>query len=76
MIVDETLSVGDYLFQQKCERRIKELVEADGVTVLLVSHSLELVERICDRVCWIEKGKQRMLGPTDDVCEAYRNLER
>ena len=76
LIVDETLSVGDFLFQQKCERRIKELVEADGVTVLLVSHSLELVERICDRVCWIEKGKQRMLGPTDDVCEAYRNLER
>lgn len=75
LIVDETLSVGDFLFQQKCERRIKELVESDGVTVLLVSHSIELVERICDRVCWIEKGKQRMLGPTDDVCEHYKRLE-
>ena len=75
LIVDETLSVGDFLFQQKCERRIKELVEADGVTVLLVSHSIDLVERLCDRVCWIEKGKQRMLGPTDEVCVAYRSLE-
>lgn len=74
LIVDETLSVGDFLFQQKCERRIRELVEADGVTVLLVSHSIDLVERICDRVCWIEKGKQKMLGPTDEVCDAYKSL--
>lgn len=74
LIVDETLSVGDFLFQQKCEQRIKELVESDGVTVLLVSHDIGLVERICDRVCWIEKGHMRMLGPTDEVCEAYKKL--
>ena len=74
LIVDETLSVGDFLFQQKCERRINELIEADGVTVLLVSHSIDLVERMCDRVCWIEKGEQRMIGPTEEVCAAYRNL--
>lgn len=76
LIVDETLSVGDFLFQQKCERRIKELVESDNVTVLLVSHDISLVERICDRVCWIEKGRMRMIGETDEVCEAYRSLER
>ncbi len=74
LIVDETLSVGDFLFQQKCERRIQDLIGSGNVTVLLVSHSMDLVERMCDRVCWIEKGKQRMLGPTDEVCEAYRNL--
>ena len=74
LIVDETLSVGDFLFQQKCERRIKELVDADNVTVLLVSHDIELVERMCDRVCWIEKGHERMLGPTDEVCATYRSL--
>ena len=74
LIVDETLSVGDFLVQQKCERRIKELVDADNVTVLLVSHDIELVERMCDRVCWIEKGHERMLGPTDEVCAAYRSL--
>lgn len=74
LIVDETLSVGDFLFQQKCERRIKELVESNHCTVLLVSHSIDLVERICDRVCWIEKGQQRMLGPVDEVCAAYKQL--
>ncbi len=74
LIVDETLSVGDFLFQKKCEQRIKELVESENVTVLLVSHSIELVERICDRVCWIEKGHQRMLGTAGEVCEAYKKL--
>ncbi|MCH3968396.1 MAG: ABC transporter ATP-binding protein [Atopobiaceae bacterium] len=76
LIVDEALSVGDFIFQQKCERRIKELVDSNNVTVLLVSHSIDLVERMCDRVCWIEKGHQRMVGPTDEVCEAYRNMGR
>ena len=74
LIVDETLSVGDYLFQQKCERRIQELVKSGNVTVLLVSHSIDLVERICNRVCWIEKGQMRMVGPTDEVCTEYKNL--
>ncbi len=76
LIVDETLSVGDFLFQEKCEKRIKELVSSNNVTVLLVSHSIDLVERICDRVCWIEKGKQMMIGPTDEVCEAYESLRK
>lgn len=74
LIVDETLSVGDFLFQQKCERRIKELVDSDDVTVLLVSHNIDQVERLCDRVCWIEKGQERMVGPTDEVCAAYKSL--
>lgn len=74
LIVDETLSVGDFLFQQKCQRRIQELIGSGNVTVLLVSHSIELVEGMCDRVCWIEKGVQRMIGPTDEVCAAYRDL--
>jgi len=74
LIVDETLSVGDFLFQQKCENRIRELIESENVTVLLVSHDIGLVERMCNRVCWIEKGQQRMVGPTQEVCAAYRSL--
>jgi ABC-2 type transport system ATP-binding protein len=74
LIVDEALSVGDFLFQQKCARRIRQLVESNHVTVLLVSHDINLVERMCDRVCWIEKGHQRMLGPTAEVCAAYKGL--
>jgi len=74
LIVDETLSVGDFLFQQKCENRIRELIDSENVTVLLVSHDIGLVERMCGRVCWIEKGQQRMVGPTSEVCAAYRSL--
>ena len=76
LIVDESLSVGDQFFQAKCEQRIRELVESENVTILLVSHSIDLVERMCDRVCWIEKGVLRMDGPTAEVCNAYKNMER
>ena len=74
LIVDETLSVGDYLFQKKCEERIQSLINDAHVTVMLVSHSTEQVERMCDRAVWIEKGKMRMLGDTDEVLRAYSSL--
>ena len=72
LIVDETLSVGDVFFQNKCEERIRSFIESGDVTVLFVSHSIEQVERICQRAVWIEKGEQRMDGPVNEVCEAYR----
>ena len=72
LIVDETLSVGDVFFQQKCEDRIRHFIESGDVTVLFVSHSMDQVERICQRAIWIEKGVQRMDGPVAEVCEAYR----
>ncbi len=73
LIVDETLSVGDVFFQEKCEARIRSFIESGHVTVLFVSHSIEQVERICTRAVWIEKGQQRMDGPVDEVCRAYRD---
>ncbi len=73
LIVDETLSVGDVFFQQKCERRIQHFIESGNVTVLFVSHSMEQVERICQRAVWIEKGDLRMDGPVDEVCKAYHD---
>ena len=76
LIVDETLSVGDRFFQQKCEKRIRELIESNNCTVLLVSHSIDLVERMCDRVAWIEKGHLRMIGDTQEVCDAYKDLKK
>ncbi len=72
LIVDETLSVGDVFFQQKCEDRIQSFIENGNVTVLFVSHSMDQVERICQRAIWIEKGEQRMDGPVEDVCRAYK----
>lgn len=75
LIVDEALSVGDFLFQEKCERRINELIEQHGTTLLFVSHSIEQVERVCKQAIWIEKGHTRMQGSVLEVCEAYRGLE-
>lgn len=71
LIVDETLSVGDVFFQQKCEDRIRSFIESGNVTVLFVSHSMSQVARICDRVIWIEKGVQRMDGPAREVLAEY-----
>ncbi len=73
LIVDETLSVGDVFFQQKCEARIQHFIESGDVTALFVSHSIEQVERICQRAIWIEKGDLRLDGPVEEVCEEYRN---
>lgn len=70
LIVDEILSVGDFLFQEKCEKRINSLMEG-GTTVILVSHSIDQVKRLCDRVAWIEKGKIKMIGETEEVCNMY-----
>jgi len=74
LVVDEVLSVGDFLFQEKCEKRINELVEQYGTTLLFVSHSIDQVERICNKAVWIEKGHMRMNGDSQEVCEAYRHL--
>ncbi len=71
LIADEILSVGDFLFQKKCEQRMKEMMES-GTTVILVSHSIEQIERLCNRVTWIEKGKVRMSGNAAEVCAQYK----
>lgn len=71
LIVDEILSVGDFLFQKKCEERINHMME-NGTTVLIVSHSLDQIERLCDRVAWLEKGKLKMIGDMQTVCDAYK----
>ena len=73
LIVDETLSVGDVFFQEKCERRIQSFIDSGNVTVLFVSHSMEQVERLCRSAAWIERSELRMVGPVDEVCAAYRN---
>lgn len=71
LLVDEVLAVGDEAFSHRCLRRIEELLAA-GKTVLFVSHSLDLVERLCDRVLWLEKGRPQEVGPPRRVIDAYR----
>lgn len=74
LIVDEALSVGDFLFQKKCEDRINQLVNDHGTTLLFVSHSIDQVESLCRQAVWIEKGHMRMQGSAKEVCDAYRQL--
>ena len=74
-IADEVLSVGDFLFQQKCEKRMKELM-AGGTTVILVSHSIEQIERMCSKVAWLSHGHLKMNGDTETVCAAYKATQR
>ncbi len=74
LIVDEVLAVGDFMFQQKCERRIMKLIKDYDVTVLIVSHSNDQIERLCNKVIWIEKGHTRMVGTADEVCRVYNVL--
>ena len=71
LIVDEILAVGDFQFQEKCNKRIEEMMEG-GTTIILVSHSIEQIEALCNKVMWLEKGKIRMIGGVDDVCSAYK----
>jgi ABC-2 type transport system ATP-binding protein/lipopolysaccharide transport system ATP-binding protein len=71
LIVDEILSVGDFLFQEKSEQRINEMMSG-GTTVLLVSHAIKQIERLCERVIWLDKGKMVMDGPALEVCAAYK----
>lgn len=70
LIVDEVLAVGDYAFQQKCEKRMKGMLEG-GTTLLFVSHSIESVTGLCDHALWLDKGDVRMKGEADEVCGAY-----
>lgn len=72
LIVDEVLAVGDFMFQQKCERRITDIIKNHGVTVLIVSHNTAQIERLCNKAIWIEKGHTRMMGSAREVCRAYR----
>ena len=70
LVVDEILSVGDYSFQQKCHRRMEEML-AQGSTLLFVSHDAEQVKRLCKRAIWLDHGKIVQDGPSGPVCDAY-----
>ena len=70
LIADEVLSVGDYAFQEKCEKRMAQLL-ANGTTVIFVSHSTEQVKRLCNKATWLEHGKIIMTGDAETVCDAY-----
>lgn len=70
LIVDEILAVGDAAFQEKSRARMLELMSG-GTTVLFVSHSLQQIREMCDRVIWLEHGAVKMIGETNAVSRVY-----
>ena len=69
LIVDEILSVGDIAFQAKSEKKMMEMI-GGGTTVLFVSHSVEQIKKMCDRIVWIEHGVVQKIGGKE-VCDEY-----
>lgn len=70
LIVDEVLSVGDFRFQEKCKKRMEEMMSG-GTTLLFVSHSTEQVRQLCQKAVWLKKGNIAMFGDVNSVCDAY-----
>lgn len=70
LIVDEILSVGDEAFQRKSRARMMEMMSG-GTTVLFVSHDMDQIRELCNRVVWLDKGNVRMIGNADEVCSRY-----
>lgn len=70
LIMDEWLSVGDENFKHKAEVRLTEMVDATKI-LAIASHSRELIEKVCNRVIWLEHGQVRMDGPVEEVLPAY-----
>ncbi len=70
LLIDEILAVGDASFQRKCFRRLDELLER-GVSILLVSHSIDIIRSRCSRCLYLEHGKPKMYGDAPDACDLY-----
>jgi len=73
LILDEVLSVGDGAFRQKSEERMRSIIE-DGAITLFVSHSLAQTRLMCNKVLWLDKGKQIAFGDADEVIDMYEEF--
>jgi len=70
LILDEVLSVGDGSFRKKSGDKIKEILE-NGVTGILVSHSITQVRELCNKVLWLDRGRQMAFGEAKEICDRY-----
>lgn len=71
MLVDEVLSVGDERFKKKSLNKMKELINDKNRTVIIVSHSIDTLKSLCDRVMWIHDGEMKEIGKPDEVLGKY-----
>jgi lipopolysaccharide transport system ATP-binding protein len=72
LLIDETLAVGDLKFQKKCLAKMADIAQA-GLTIIFVSHQVDQVRRLCERVIWVDNGRIRRDGRTEDVLGAYES---
>lgn len=70
LLIDEILAVGDQHFQDKCFTKLKELKESDK-TIVIVSHSVESVRKLCDRAVWIKDGRIKKDGEVNEILDEY-----
>jgi len=73
LILDEVLSVGDGAFKKRSEDKMLELM-GEGVTTILVSHSLEQIRSICNKVLWLERGEMKGFGECETLCSRYEEF--
>lgn len=73
LICDEILAVGDYRFQEKCQKRIQEMLD-NGTTLLFVSHSMEQVKRVCNKAVLLDHGNMMMYSDVDAVFSKYKEI--
>ena len=72
LIIDEVLSAGDYSFQAKAQQRMQTLI-SNAQAVVVVSHDLASLKKICSRIFWLDHGRIHMSGPADEVIPAIRS---
>lgn len=75
LILDEVLSVGDGAFREKSEAKMQEIIK-NGKATILVSHSIQQVRRMCNKVLWLDHGKQIAFGETAPICDRYEEYLR
>lgn len=75
LIVDEVLAVGDFRFQEKCHKKIAQLLEG-GTTLLFVSHNAAQVRALCSKSIWLDHGHVMAVGDTEEVCRMYESAYR
>lgn len=73
LICDEVLAVGDFRFQQKCQDRIQSMRDK-GTTILFVSHNIQQVQDVCNKIVWLEKGHLKMQGDAAEICKIYESV--
>ena len=73
LILDEVLAVGDGAFRRKSEAKMREIISG-GTTTILVSHSISQIRSMCNKVLWLDHGKQIAFGPPQEICDDYEHF--